>query len=338
MKLKISIFAGIILTAVVLAFAVILFSPTQGSPSKTLVFEIEEGASLSRIAFNLEKAELVQSAKLFKWIALLSGKSRSFRSGQYEIKEKASIYRLIRLFEQGKTILLQFTIPEGLRMTEIIEKIQTAGFSNTSNYESLFKDQKFIQSLGLPEQVQTLEGFLFPETYMFSKNSSEKVVLKKMVQTFLRKLPKNFKVKAKKQQLSFYDALILASIIEKETGKNSERKIISSVFHNRLKIKMPLQTDPTVIYGIRNFNGNLTRKDLRAKTPFNTYVIPGFPPTPISNPGLHSLEAAISPNQTNFLFFVGTGEGRHKFSATYKEHKEAVTKFQRKRRKNYRSY
>jgi len=332
------IYIGVGITAAILFLVLLINLPIQGTNSKEVLFEIKEGASLSQIALDLKKSNLVQSATLFKWVSLLTGKDKRFRSGQYLIKGKVSLAKLIGLFEQGKIILLQFTIPEGLRMKEIFAKIRAAGLANTSKYEVLSTDQTFIKTLGIPIPVTTLEGFLFPETYMFSKNSSEKVVLRKMVRTFFQNLPMDFKTRASKLNLSFYDAITLASIIEKETGKNSERKLISSVFHNRLRIKMPLQTDPTVIYGIKNFNGNLTRKHLRTKTPYNTYIISGFPPTPISNPGIDSLAAAISPIKSDYLFFVGTGEGKHKFSAEYKDHKKAVVKYQRKRRKNYRSY
>jgi UPF0755 protein len=192
--------------------------------------------------------------------------------------------------------------------------------------------------LGYPIKSKTLEGFLFPETYKFSKASTEKTILKKMVDTFFQKLPVNYEQLAKKVGLTFYEAIILASIIEKETSVPAERTLIASVFHNRLKQRMRLQTDPTVIYGIKNFDGNLTRKQLRTRTPYNTYINYGLPPTPIANPGLESLMAAVKPANSNYIYFVAKGDGTHAFSVNYQQHKRAVAKFQRRRKRNYRSF
>ena len=154
-------------------------------------------------------------------------------------------------------------------------------------------------------------------------------------------MPEDLEERGKSVNLSFYKAVILASIIEKETGAVEERKLISSVFHNRLKKKMRLATDPTVIYGIKNFDGDLTKKQLRTKTPYNTYRIRGLPPTPIANPGAEALRASVDPAETEYLYFVAKGNGRHKFSATLREHNAAVNKYQRRERKpteRYRSY
>ena len=159
-----------------------------------------------------------------------------------------------------------------------------------------------------------------------------------MIKTFLRNIPKDYEQLANKVGLTYYEALILASIIEKETSIASERRIISSVFHNRLTKNMRLQTDPTVIYGIKNFDGNLTRRQLRTKTPYNTYIVEGLPPTPICNPGLASLMAAVQPVSTSYLFFVAKGDGTHKFTTNYRDHYRWVRKFQKGRRTNYRSF
>jgi UPF0755 protein len=159
-----------------------------------------------------------------------------------------------------------------------------------------------------------------------------------MVETFFRKIPNDYEQQAKKVKLTFYEAVILASIIEKETSVAEERKLVASVFHNRLQSNMRLQTDPSVIYGIDNFDGNLTRKQLRANNPYNTYVHFDLPPTPIANPGLDSLIAAVQPSATDYLYFVAKGDGTHEFTSNYRDHKSAVGKYQKRRNNRYRSF
>ena len=179
----------------------------------------------------------------------------------------------------------------------------------------------------------TPEGFIFPETYSFSRPVTAHEIVERIVEEGRKRLDERLKGwKERGQQLGFnpYQVLVLASIIEKETGKPEERGVISSVFHNRLRIAMPLQSDPTVIYGIQNFDGNLTKEHLKTPGPYNTYLNTGLPPTPICNPGLDAIKAAVYPEDTDYLYFVGKGDGSHQFSATYKEHQRAVDNFQRR--------
>lgn len=234
--------------------------------------------------------------------------------------------------------MLSVTFPEGLRMSEMFILLKRQNYDNKGKYKEIVNNPNFIRSLNLPAKTPSLEGFLFPETYKFAKDTSEKTILKTMVGTFLKKVPADYAIEAQKVGLTYYEALILASIIEKETGAANERRLIASVFHNRLKLNMKLQTDPTVIYGIKDFDGNLTRKLLRTRTPYNTYTNHGLPPTPIANPGLESLNAAVNPEQSDYLYFVAKGDGTHEFSTNYGDHKRAVTKYQKRRRKEYRSF
>lgn len=315
-----------------------MFLRTPVIAVKSVDILIPRGSGLSWIAMTLHRKQMIHSKKFFKVSAILMGKGKAFKSGLYRIPSGSSVYDLIGILDAGKTVEMRLTFPEGRRMTQFFEILEKSKITSRKNYSKYTENQNFIHSLGLPEEVTSLEGFLFPETYHFNYDVSEKEVLAKMVKTFLAKVPAEYEKKAEKVGLSFYEAVILASIIEKETGASSERKAISSVFHNRMKRNMKLQTDPTVIYGIKNFNGNLTRRDLRTWTPYNTYVIKGLPPTPIANPGLASLIAAVEPEDTNYLYFVAKGNGQHKFSNTYREHNKAVYQFQKRRRKNYKSY
>jgi len=315
-----------------------LWGSYQGYSTPSVQVVIHAGVGANQIGIALEKAQVIRSKRIFSLAARLLGKSNVFKRGLYQFDRPLSTLEVIGMLEKGEEFLLKITIPEGYRMSEIFKLLKASGLQNKGEYSKWASDPSFIASLKLNMTPATLEGFLFPETYLLSPISNEKTVLRIMVEMFQQRIPKDFTAQAQHLGLTWYQALTLASIIEKETGKTSERPIISSVFHNRLKKKMKLQTDPTVIYGIKNYNGNITKKHLRAYSPYNTYVIPALPPTPIANPGLGAMEAAIAPATTDFLYFVGKGNGSHQFSETYRKHNRAVRQFQHRRRKDYRSY
>ena len=315
-----------------------IFFSYPKSYTEAIVFEIEKGESLNKISQNLEQARVIRSKHLFKWTAVLFGKGKSIKIGNYNIEPKISLYQLINLLSKGRTVMLQVTIPEGLRMTEIFQLFKRAGYINSGKYQDVINESQFVKSFNLPDDIKMLEGFLFPDTYKVSKRASEKIIIPTLVNTFLKRTPRDFAAQARGVNLTYYEAIILASIIEKETGSTDERTLISSVFHNRLRQNMKLQTDPTVIYGITNFDGNLTKRQLRESNPYNTYTNFGLPPTPIANPGLESLLAAVKPAKTKYLYFVAKGNGKHKFAVNYRSHVNAVRKYQKRRKKDYRSF
>jgi UPF0755 protein len=203
-----------------------------------------------------------------------------------------------------------------------------AGFANMDEFVRLCRDRTFIQSLGI--QADSLEGYLFPETYLFPRDTSTQDVIKAMAARFFKVWDK-YADMARGHELSRHQIITLASIVEKETGAPQERPMIAAVFLNRLKKKMRLETDPTVIYGIPDFDGNLTKKHLQTPTPYNTYVIDGLPPGPIANPGEDSIKAVLQPANTDYLFFVSKNDGTHQFSRTLKEHNQAVSQYQKNR-------
>ena len=199
-----------------------------------------------------------------------------------------------------------------------------------TNKSFLKKREDLIKKLNITSS--SLEGYLFPETYHFSKHTSEQIIIQTMLKTFQEKITKHKILdQVENSDLSLHETITLASLIEKETGMNKERKHISSVFHNRLHRKMLLQTDPTVIYAIKNFDGNIRKKDLRIDSPYNTYRYKGLPPGPIANPGIKSIEAALNPIKTKHLYFVSRKDGSHYFSSNLKEHNRAVRKYQLKK-------
>jgi UPF0755 protein len=204
--------------------------------------------------------------------------------------------------------------------------VTQAGFASKIEFIKAASNADLARSMGL--EAETFEGYLFPETYFFPKQVSVEIIIATMVQRFWSVFTPPWQDRAKNLGFTVHQIVTLASIIEKETGASFERPIISSVFHNRLKKKMRLESDPTVIYGIKNFNGNLTRQDLQTETPYNTYKIRGLPAGPIANPGRASLEAALYPENTAYIYFVSKKDSTHYFSTNLKEHNFAVKKYQ----------
>ncbi len=263
---------------------------------------------------------------MFLILAVLRGQDKSIKAGEYDISPCFSPEKILKIFVSGQIKLYRLTIPEGLNIREIAQLVETAGFGSKKNFMALASDPEFISSFGI--KADSLEGYLFPETYFFPRGTGHKKIIKTMVQGFNSVFIPRWHETARKMGFSLHEIVILASIIEKETGVPEERPLIASVFHNRLKKGMRLESDPTVIYGIPDFNGNITRKDLRTPHSYNTYILTGLPGGPIACPGKMSLEAAVFPARTNYLFFVSKQDTTHYFSKNYQEHKRAVMKYQ----------
>jgi UPF0755 protein len=292
---------------------------------------VHRGESLTALANRLHDEGLLEDPRYFRLLALLRGDSRRVKAGEFVVQGRVSPSALIDDLVHGDSRLWRFTIPEGYSIREIATKLEREGKGNAANFVRLAQDRAFIDSLGLsvaPAQP-TLEGFIYPETYYFSAGTGEAELLRDMVREFRKRAEPALREKAAASGLTPYQALVLASIIEKETGAPNERGLISAVFHNRLKKDMRLYSDPTVIYGLGIFNGNLTRKNLETDTPYNTYRVNGLPPTPIANPGIESMLAALEPANADYLYFVAKGDGTHHFSKTYKAHSQAVWFYQK---------
>ena len=292
------------------------------------VFEVESGMTLKRVARKLSSQKLIRSASAFQAIGLIQNKQKLIMAGEYHVSPSMLPVEILQRITSGKTVLHPVTIPEGYRITEIATLLEEQGLADKEVFLNQAKNLKLVE--GVP--TDSLEGYLFPETYHFGKSTSEATIVKKMVDTFKeRAWKKEFLNRAREIGFSFHEIITLASLIEKETGKDSERKQISSVFHNRLKKNMRLQTDPTVIYAIENFDGNIRKRDLKIDSPYNTYRYKGLPPGPIASPGLKSIVAALYPADTPNLYFVSRQDGSHQFSATLNEHNRAVQKYQLRR-------
>ncbi len=226
----------------------------------------------------------------------------------------------------GKGVFRRVTIPEGLTVSEVADLLDKAGIANKERFLMESEDPELLSSLQL--DGKGLEGYLFPDTYYFTPFATEKDVIIAMVEEFRKAFNPEMVAQSKAIGLDLHQVVTLASLIEKETGFNEERALVSAVFHNRLKLGIPLQSDPTVIYGLKNFSGTLTRKDLESPSPYNTYRIQGLPPGPICNPGVSSLTAALNPAQVPYLYFVSKNDGSHLFSVNLQDHNRAVRIYQ----------
>jgi UPF0755 protein len=272
---------------------------------------------------------VIRSASGFKLLAWIRGDARRIKAGSYDFGGPATPARVLDRLVAGDVRRQRLTIPEGFSLREIAVRIEEEGIGKAETFLHLAHDLEFIASLGIASP--SLEGYLYPDTYLFDSGTPEDRLIRTMVRQFENRLAPDLVEGAAKLGLDPNQLVTLASIIQKEAGTRDEMPLIAAVFHNRLRRNMPLQADPTVIYGIANFNGNITRKDLLTTTPYNTYRIPGLPPGPIASPGEDALRAAAFPAKADYLFFVARGDGTHAFSKTLREHNSAVRQYQLKR-------
>jgi len=293
-----------------------------------LVINIVRGQSLSHVAQDFAALGLIENPKVFSKVGQFYGYANRIKYGEYLIEPGDTYRGLLNKIVSGLNYKYEITFFEGDHLFKYAQNIEDKGLGNKSEFLARVRDRELIESL-LGEQLSSLEGYLFPDTYHFTKEDGARGIVVAMVRRFLEETKK---LDFSQQKLSRHQIVTLASLIEKETGAPFERKLISSVFHNRLKKNMKLQTDPTIMYGILEETGqevtNIRKKDILSPTAYNTYVIRGLPPGPIANPGIESLRAALNPAQSEHLFFVSRNDGTHVFTSTYKQHKEAVAKFQ----------
>lgn len=293
----------------------------------SLELEIEPGTSPRGVAQAVVKAGVQTDERLLYYWFRLSQQDRQIRAGNYEITAGTTPRSLLQKLVRGEESLRAITFVEGWTFRQMRAHIAKDEFLKHDT--AAMTEAEIMAALGKPGLAA--EGRFFPDTYTFAKGSSELAVLRRALHSMDRHLDEVWALRAPDTPLqSKDDALILASIVEKETGRSSDRGQIAGVFINRLRIGMRLQTDPTVIYGLGEaFDGNLRRRDLQADTPWNTYTRAGLPPTPIALPGKDSMMAAVLPEATKAYYFVARGDGTSHFSATLDEHNRAVNRFQR---------
>lgn len=310
-----------------------LVRPAEKSGSEQVVL-IEEGASLRQVAADLEKKGIIRNRAFFLLWARLKGYGKRIKFGEYSLSPAMPPVKIFHILTRGIIITHPFTFPEGFSAEQIAETLERNKNIKVekSAFLSLVNDPALIKRLGI--SGESLEGYLYPDTYQFSRMQSAGSIIEVMTGRF-NEVISPFMGRIEEIGMSLKEVVTLASIVEKETGAAEERPLIAGVFLNRLKKGMRLDSDPTVIYGIENFNGNLTRDDLKRYTAYNTYVIKGLPPGPICNPGIESIRAVIYPAATDYLYFVSKNDGSHFFSRTMEEHNRAVNSYQKKRSGKY---
>lgn len=301
-----------------------------GTDNSVISFEVKKGQSFQSVAEELERNRLVSNAFFFIIYSRLNKGPQRLKVGEYALNQTMTPSQVLDVITSGRSVGKPFTVSEGLNIFEIAESYQQSGFGSRDEFLRLCFDKEFVKSL-VGEGPESLEGYLFPETYQITKFSTTKELLRSMVQNF-QDAYEEIIPESKIKGLSKHQIVTLASIVEKETGAPEERPLISSVFHNRLKKNMLLQTDPTIIYGIaektRKTVFKISKKDILTPTRYNTYVVKGLPPGPIANPGKAALLATVNPEMTDYLFFVSQNNGTHIFSVNYEDHNRAVKKFQ----------
>lgn len=294
-----------------------------------LIVELEKGDSFDSISQKLLAQGIDIEPLWFKAIALQRNVINKLKAGEYELAAGLTIPQILTIFAEGRAKKYTITFPEGWNLKEILQAIEEhPNVNKTLRKEAV---AEISSQFGISEKNP--EGWFFPDTYHFEKNATDVSILKMAYAEMQSVLAQEWQ--GKENNLPYktpYEALIMASIVEKETGAKNERAMISGVFTRRLEKGMLLQTDPTVIYGMGDkYNGNIKASDLTASTPYNTYVIQGLPPTPIAMPGRDAIHAALHPDKDNNLYFVAKGDGSHQFSPTLAEHNKAVNSFQKHR-------
>lgn len=326
MRRTLTIFSSVILLIFLGGLAFLSQLQPFGNPAHRQVIEIRKGSSFTEIAGLLYERQLIQSDWAFTWMGRVLGADRNIIPGEYEFHGGMTPADVLDKITQGEVVHYAIMIPEGYSIAQIAGILEEQGLVDKEAFIQLTKDAHFLSQLDF--HVDNLEGYLFPDTYHFTRAMKPEAIIMAMVSQFKKAWSAQLYDRVAELDMSVHQIVTLASVIEKETGLAQERGLISGVFHNRLRKKIPLQSDPTVIYALDQFDGNLRKKDLAVNSPYNTYRFRGLPPGPIANPGAASIRAALFPIPTNYLYFVSRNDGSHQFSATLAEHNLAVKKFQ----------
>ena len=317
---------GILLLVLLLFyFASFLLTPVSSAREEVIV-TVAEGTSLSGVAATLEQERLISSRRAFVLLGRLVKAERSIHVGEYVLHTRMTPLEILERLTSGAVIQIAITFPEGFTALEMAAQVEAQQLMPAEAFLTAAEDSALITRLGI--KSETLEGYLFPSTYFVTRQTTPEQLVRQMVTEFQKTASQLDWTSATDQGWTRHEVVTLASMIEKETSKEDERSLVSAVFHNRLNKRMRLESDPTVIYAIDDFDGNLRKADLRAPSPYNTYVIRGLPQGPIANPGRASLEAALQPASVGYFYFVSKNDGSHVFSSTFREHQKAVAQYQ----------
>lgn len=328
---KIALAAGpaLLLILVTGFFAIkVINTPYRGYGEEGVTVEVRQGMGIGEIVDLLEKRGVVRSAFFYKVYLRIRRPGVMFKAGEYRFDRPMNYRQITEKLVRGKVVLYKITVPEGLTIRQTAETVAAQRPVDPEAFVEMCKDPALIRDLD--PKAEDLEGYLYPDTYLVPGGISTGEMVKLMVERFRRKITPVMIWQATEMGFSLREIVTLASLIEKETARREERFLISSVFHNRLRIGMPLACDPTIIYALMKagtYDGKLGWDDLKVDSPYNTRIYRGLPPGPICSPGLASIEGALYPRKTRYLYFVAKGDGSHYFSKTLGEHNRAVRKY-----------
>jgi len=311
----------LVLAACVVRFALFALVP-PGAGKVVREVDFPKGSSLRRFADELEKGGVVGSARLFVLQARLLGASGKVKAGTYQFSDAMTPGEILRKLVAGEVYEKRFAVPEGYSIFQIAEMLESRGLFTREEFLAACRSPEILREAGI--RGKSVEGYLYPSTYNLVKVADAASLVRMMTEQFRKVYAERFPPLEKSAGMSRAEVITLASLVEKEAVTPEEKPLIASVFHNRLRKGMPLQSDPTAVYGLRAFGGKVTGTDVRRNTPYNTYLIKGLPPGPIGNPGSGAIEAVLKPAATNYYYFVARNDGTHQFSATLDEHNRAV--------------
>ena len=318
-------------TFLFVGFLIVYISNPSQNGRGVVELKVDRGEPFYSVVQRLKGKGVITNGRLFTLWARMWSLDKRIHWGLYRFELPMAPRRVLDQMVLGRGVFHRITVPEGLTQRDIAQLLEKEGLVEGNDFLTAANNPEILAKLGI--EAKQVEGYLFPDTYYFPASATAEDILVAMVEHFKESFSPLMEEQAKALGLERHEVVTLASLVEKEAGVSVERPLVSAVFHNRLRGRIPLQSDPTVIYGLKEFTGNLTRKDLRRPSPYNTYLIRGLPPGPICNPGLSSLQAALVPAEVAYLYFVSKNDGTHFFSKTIREHNRAVNKYQRSRRR-----
>jgi UPF0755 protein len=321
-----------VLSAIIALIALAEIRPYKGYAGSEQFVEIPQGAGPASIGKRLVDAGIIRDTLGFRFEIARTRTGRRLQAGEYRFDRPMTVDEVVAKIARGDVYLVPITFREGLTIREMASVFASKGLGSAADFSSAAGDPQLVRDID--PAARDLEGYLFPDTYATVRHTTASDLVPRMVAGFEKALTPEIRSAARARGLSVRALVTLASIVEKETGKPEERPLVAAVYSNRLRIGMPLQCDPTVIYALQladRYHGNLTRENMQIDSPYNTYRYPGLPPGPIANPGRASLEAAAHPADVPYLYFVARGDGSHVFAASLEEHNRNVNEYQRRR-------
>jgi len=318
--------ASALLALVGVGAVALLLHGAGPSLTEPVTVTIDEGARFAEVARDLHRRGVLAHPLLLTAWARVTGRDRAVHWGEYLLTTPMSPIELLARLGGPPDPLHPLTVPEGLTVKEVVQLLAAAGFGSEESFLCLLEDPGFLASTGLPPEGA--EGYLFPDTYTYPLATPQDRIVRGMIERFHEVFTPELELHALDRGLTVHQAVTLASLVEEEAARPEERPLVAAVFLNRLRRGMPLQSDPTVLYGREGHDRTITRADLSRPTPYNTYTIAGLPPAPIANPGRAALLAAVEPAPVDYLYFVARGDGTHEFSSTLAAHNAAVARYQ----------